>query len=64
MEYERQKKFISDYAAALAYAGEEGEKRGIDIGDKRGETRLLNRVKELVKSGLSGEELLERLKNR
>ncbi len=60
MEYERQKKFISDYAAALAYAGEEGEKRG----DKRGEARLLNRVKELVKSGLSAEELLERLENR
>jgi len=52
MEYEREKKFISDYAAALAYAGEEGE------------TRLLNRVKELVKSGLSGEDLLERLENR
>ncbi len=52
MDYERQKKFISDYAAALAYA------------DEKGETRLLNRVKELVKSGLSGEELLERLENR
>jgi len=33
---------------------------GVAIGDKR----LLNRVEELVKSGLSGEELLERLKNR
>ncbi len=56
MEYERQKKVISDYAAALAYADEEGEKRG--------EKRLLNRVKELVKSGLSTEELLKRLESR
>jgi len=64
MEYERQKKFISDYAAALAYAKDEGISIGDERGVKRGEARLLNRVKELVKSGLSGEELLERLENR
>jgi len=55
MQYEREKKYLSDYAAALVYADKKG--------DKRGEARLLNRVKELVKSGLSGEELLERLDN-
>jgi len=41
-----------------------GDKRGYERGYERCETRLLSRVEELVKSGLSGEELLARLKNR
>jgi len=33
MDYEREKKYLSDYAAALAYADEEGVKKGIAIGE-------------------------------
>jgi len=36
MLYEREKKFISDYAAALAYAEKKGKGEGIAIGDERG----------------------------
>jgi len=71
MLYERERKFISDYAAALAYADEEGEKRGIVIGDAIGEARGVDigkkeersSIKELLKQGMTVEELLERLDN-
>ncbi len=49
MEYERQKKYLSDYAAALAYAGEEGEKKERSY------------IKGLLKRGISAKELLEKL---
>jgi len=60
MEYERQKKFISDYAAALAYADEEGIKKGI----KKGIKQERSYFKELLKQGLSHKEILEKLENR
>ncbi len=59
MEYERQKKFISDYAAALAYA----KKEGIAIGDERVKQDR-SYIKGLLRQGMSAEELLERLENR
>ncbi len=57
MDYERQKKFISDYAAALAYAGEEGETRGV----KKGVKQERSDIKKLLRQGINTEELLERL---
>jgi len=63
MEYERQKKFISDYAAALAYA----KKEGIAIGDERGVKQGIKKersyIKGLLRQGMSAEELLEGLDN-
>ncbi len=56
MDYERQKKVISDYAAALAYADEEGVKKGVK--------KQNSYFKELLKQGLSHEELLKRLDER
>jgi len=71
MQYERKKKYLSDYAAALAYAKKEGHGEGILIGDAIGESRGIaigikqdrSYIKELLKQGMSAEELLERLDN-
>jgi len=52
MLYEREKKYLSDYAAALAYADEKGEARGE------------NRVLDLMAKGYSYEEIKEILKNK
>jgi len=55
MEYERQKKLISDYAAALEYADEKGETRGVK--------KERSRIRKLLLQGLSHEEILARLDN-
>jgi len=60
MEYERQKKYLSDYAAALAYADKKGENRGIAIGNERLKQER-SHIRELLKQGLSNEEILAML---
>jgi len=64
MEYERQKKYLSDYYAALAYADKKGVKKGILIGERRGDRKLKQERSSLIKllkQGLSPKDLIARL---
>jgi len=58
MEYERQKKYLSDYYAALAFANKKGIAVGDAIGEKRGEKRVLD----LVAKGYSYSQIKKILK--
>jgi hypothetical protein len=52
MDYERRMKYISDTAAALAYAKEEG----IEIGEARSEARGIKKLSALLRQGYSLDE--------
>jgi len=57
MDYERQKKVISDYAAALAYADEEGDRRGVLRTAKRMKANGEAMDKIMLYTGLSHHEI-------